>query len=167
MKMFKKVLIILGAVVVGFIMLGMIGSAHSPSPSPSTMDEPAPVGAAPDPSTSTPYGESWETDGLTLKAGEAIPTQTFGMNGFCVPVTYLNTSTETQPFNLFDWKLTNTDGVVLSPTFTGGNPDKALGSGDLNPGGKRAGEVCFEDKGTATPKVITYARTFGPSHDWQ
>lgn len=160
----KRVLIGIVFLFMSLIALAACFGSSGPSTESGSVPVKAPESAPV--TVSTPFGQSWETDGLQLTVGRTEATQTLGMKGFCAPVTYVNGSDEAKQFNMFDWKMGNSDGVVLSPTFIGGDPNKSLGSGDLNPGGKRSGTVCFEDKGKATPTTVTYDRFIGPSHDW-
>ena len=52
-----------------------------------------------------------------------------------------NTSGETHPYNVFDFKVQTAGGQVLDPTFTS---QQNLGSGDLVAGGKASGNVVLE-----------------------
>jgi uncharacterized protein DUF4352 len=67
----------------------------------------------------------------------------FGNPQLCTDVSYANGSTETTSFNGgFDWKLQDPNGAILMNGFSGS--DKQLAAGQLAPGGKVSGQVCFD-----------------------
>ena len=163
--MFKRIVLIALALVAGFIMLvACVGGSSTPT-SESVDDRPPTV--AVDSDEPTAFGQSWDDDGLILSAAQPKETVAFGMSGYCFKVSYENRSDEPVSFNTWDWKMTNSDGVVLTPTFIGADPKESLGSGELQSGGKRGGTVCFEDKGAATPTALTYAPMMDGDHDWK
>ncbi|MCE3554429.1 DUF4352 domain-containing protein [Pseudonocardia sp. RS11V-5] len=65
----------------------------------------------------------------------------------CTTLTYANGGSRNTSFGMFDYKLQDPKGAIVNPTFFGGGT--ALDSGDLAPGGKVSGDVCFEDKANA------------------
>jgi hypothetical protein len=165
MKVVKRIVIGGIVIVVAFIMLvACVGGSSTPTPE-SVDDRPPTV--AVDSDEPTAFGESWNDDGLVLTVSQPTETAAFGMSGYCFKVAYANGTDEPVSFNTFDWKMTNSDGVVLTPTFIGADPNESLGSGDLAPNGKRAGTVCYEDKGSATPVALTYAPIMDGGHDWK
>ncbi|GAA2849548.1 hypothetical protein GCM10010472_03190 [Pseudonocardia halophobica] len=74
-----------------------------------------------------------------LRAGDSTFEKTL-----CTTVSYANGGTSTASFSVFDFELQDPAGAILSPTFFGGG--KGLDTGELAPGGKVSGDVCFEDK---------------------
>ncbi len=108
-------------------------------------------------------GEAVTTDtGVTMTAAplKVTKSQLGGKPLLCTDVNYQNGSDETASFNGgFDWKVQDPNGAILMNTFSGS--DNALNSGELAPGGKTAGQVCFES-GSASPKG-TYIVLLDPS----
>ncbi|WP_181781932.1 DUF4190 domain-containing protein [Pseudonocardia pini] len=91
-----------------------------------------------------PAGGTVTFDGLAvtstpLRAGDSTFERTL-----CTTVSYANGGTSTASFSMFDFELQDPAGAILSPTFFGGG--KGLDTGELAPGGKVSGDVCFEDK---------------------
>jgi hypothetical protein len=112
---------------------------------------PAFPGAAPA-DTVAQAGAPVDKDGLVLtstaiKAGDS----TFGKT-LCTTVGYSNGTDRSVSFNGFDWKLQDPNGTILSMTI--GGSSNTLNSGDLAPGGKVAGDVCFENKGAPSGQYV-------------
>ncbi len=59
------------------------------------------------------------------------------------------------PFALLDWSIRSAQGVVTAPVATSG--DDLLGSGELAPGARTSGRVCFD--GTAAGSALLYRGT--------
>lgn len=104
--------------------------------------------------TAARYGDRVTVGDLTLVADPLQDAELpFGGGpAACSTVAYENTGGAPAPFNLFDWSIQSAEGAITSPTFTG--DDDLLGSGELVPGGRTAGRVCFE--GTADGSTLIY-----------
>ena len=104
--------------------------------------------------------------GASLKIGDATVTSapiakgdaTFGKT-ICTAVTLSNGSKETISFNAFDWKLQAPSGTILTTGFAGSK--NMLSSGEIAPGGKASGDVCFDNKNAEAGKfVVLYEPVF-------
>lgn len=104
--------------------------------------------------------------GSALKVGDATVTSapiakgdaTFGKT-ICTATTLSNGSNETISFNAFDWKLQTPSGTILNPGFTGSK--NTLNSGEIAPGGKASGDVCFDNKNAEAGQfVVLYEPVF-------
>ena len=73
----------------------------------------------------------------------------------CSTVAYENTGGAAAPFAPLDWSMRSAQGAVTAPVPTGG--DDLLGSGDLVPGARTSGRVCFD--GTAAGSALLYRGT--------
>jgi hypothetical protein len=73
----------------------------------------------------------------------------------CSTVAYENTGGAAAPFAPLDWSMRSAQGVITAPVPTGG--DGLLGSGDLVPGARTSGRVCFD--GTAAGSALLYRGT--------
>jgi hypothetical protein len=83
-----------------------------------------------------------------LKAGDSTLGGTL-----CSTVTYVNTGTGRESFNGgFDWKLQDPDGAALMTGFTGSS--SMLSAGQLAPGGRTTGDMCFDDKAGAEGQYV-------------
>lgn len=115
--------------------------------------------------TTAAYGES-VTAGDMVVSVDAPETHSQAYLGTqsCAHVSYRNTGTTSEPFNMFDWKFRTSNGVEtsISAPFTAG--DKALTSGDLAPGGNVSGLVCGE-VGTTNVTAVVYNPGFGVMHE--
>jgi hypothetical protein len=61
----------------------------------------------------------------------------------CSTVTYQNGGSDTASFNGgFDWKLQDPNGAIIMTGLLGS--DNLLNAGQLVPGGKTSGDVCFD-----------------------
>lgn len=159
------------AMIVGAIVLiGTIGNAvngdDEPAPAASS-STPAVPGepAAPAPEAAPlRVGDTVDVEGLQLTVADLRDgDDTFGETS-CVTVTYLNNSDDEQSFNTFDWELRDTQGVEVTSGFFGS--DNALGSGNLRPGGTKAGDVCFDFQGGGAPESVVYTGSlFGGRED--
>lgn len=86
-------------------------------------------------------GDAVNADGLTvtatpLKAGDGTLGKTL-----CTTATYNNGTKAAAQFSLIDWKLQDPNGTILNTGFTGSS--NMLSTGQIAPGGKAAGDVCF------------------------
>ncbi len=86
-----------------------------------------------------------------LTPGDSV----LGGRTLCSTVTYTNTGSTPGNFNGgFDWKLQDPAGAALMTGFSGSDPNSLLSAGDLAPGGKTSGEVCFDRKGAAAGQYV-------------
>ena len=99
-------------------------------------------------------GESVTTDSkITMTATKLTPGDAAIHKTLCSTVTYQNGGNEPASFNgVFDWKLQDPNGAIVMSGLFGS--DSALNSGQLAPGGKTTGDVCFEAP-RAVPPVPT------------
>jgi hypothetical protein len=126
------------------------GSAPA-SQAPAGQAPPAFPGATPD-DTVAQAGAPVDRDGLVLtstavKAGDSTLGKTL-----CTTVSYTNGTDKSVSFNGFDWKLQDPNGTIL--TMTIGGSDHTLNSGELAPGGKVTGDVCFENKSAPAGQYV-------------
>lgn len=83
-----------------------------------------------------------------LKSGDSALGKTL-----CTTVTYKYMGSTTGSFNGgFDWKLQDPAGAALMTGFTGSN--NALLAGQLVPGGTTSGDVCFDQKSSASGQYV-------------
>ncbi len=68
-------------------------------------------------------------------------------------ITYTNSGDSNEPFNIFDWKSVDANGVETSTTYMSQDKDQ-LDSGKLQPGGTVTGNVYFEGEPT---KILYYS----------
>ncbi len=107
-------------------------------------------------------GESATVDSLKLTVSQAKKTATLGEfsnatsgKTFIVAnVTIENTSKESKPYNVFDFRIQTNGGQVLDPSFE--NQEPALNSGDLVAGGKVTGNIVFEAPIENAPQYIIW-----------
>lgn len=96
--------------------------------------------------TSGPAGATLVSDGVAVTASNLDSQAQFGQSSLCSMVKYVNNSDQEVSFNGgFDWKLQDPAGVIHNPSIMG---DDLLSAGQLAPGGKVAGNVCFDTKGS-------------------
>lgn len=82
-----------------------------------------------------------------IEAGDSTLGKTL-----CTSTTLSNGSDETIQFNAFDWKLQDPAGTIVTTGFTGS--DNMLSSGEIAPGGKASGDVCFDNKSNESGQFI-------------
>ncbi|PZS32772.1 MAG: hypothetical protein DLM61_06315, partial [Pseudonocardiales bacterium] len=136
------------------------------APAQNTDGPPAIPGATKD-DTVAKAGDAVNKDNLVLtttviKKGDS----TFGKT-LCSTMTYQNNQKGPVSFNAFDWKLQDPNGTILTTTI--GGSDNTLNSGDLAPGGKVTGDVCFDNKSSASGQyVVLYQGSIfsGDRIDW-
>lgn len=172
---FKKKRFLLPLILLVIIIIASVSNGgkkdSSAAISPSTdASAAAPAAAAAAPATAAFPGAK-DSDvvgkaGAALKVGDATVTSapiakgdaTFGKT-ICTATTMSNGSKETISFNAFDWKLQTPSGTILNPGFTGS--DNTLNSGEIAPGGKASGDVCFDNKKAEAGKfVVLYEPVF-------
>lgn len=135
----------------------VVPAADQPAPAP----EPAPAAAFPGSLRGDVTGEAGATlvlDELSITAAALDEgDSTFGET-LCATVSYVNGGTDAVSFGAFDWSMQNPSGAIVTITFFGGAGD-FLPSGELAPGGRTSGEVCFED---ANPSSGQYVLLYDP-----
>ena len=176
---FKKKRFLLPLIIVAIIIImnvangGKTGTsaAVTPSADASSAAPAAPAAAAPAPAAEAAFPGAKKDDvvgqaGAPLKVGDATVTSapiangdaTFGKT-ICTATTLSNGSKETISFNAFDWKLQTPSGTILNPGFTGSK--NTLNSGEIAPGGKASGDVCFDNKNAEAGQfVVLYEPVF-------
>jgi len=75
-------------------------------------------------------------------------------------VTIKNNSDSEAPYNTFDWKIQNSDGVIKDISTAQFSADGALDSGELAPGGKVSGFLIFETPDADSDLTIRYEPSF-------
>jgi hypothetical protein len=89
-----------------------------------------------------------------IKAGDSTLGKTL-----CTSTTLSNGSDETIQFNAFDWKLQDPAGTIVTTSFAGS--DDMLSTGEIAPGGKAKGDVCFDNKSNESGQfVLIYEPVF-------
>ncbi len=143
----RKLLLIVGAVLVSVVACTFAVSGGGSDPAPT-----APGTAAPEPNADPSPAEDDLTGnaGETITMGEVAITSTplvTGTSGYtetlCTTATIVNSGDEAVPFNPLYWKLQDPQGAARTATFTPG--ETGMSSGELAPGGTVTGDVCFED----------------------
>ena len=122
----------------------------------SASSESAESTAAPKDYSKMAIGDSVTLDnGLTITVTDAqVVSQEYGDDLMRVTVSYVNNGDKSQPYNLWDWRAENANGVEKSfEIFMGDNGD-TLDSGNLKPGGNITGNVYFESDAT---KIYYYS----------
>ena len=142
------------------------GFGHSASP-------PAAVsGAAPQPGAGSggsgggqfAAGQTVDRDGVQINAAPLRKVKPqYGDAMVCSKVTYRNTGTTAQSFNVFDWKIQNPDGVQSTAAMA---QKGGLQSGQLAPGGTVAGDVCATDPGAKGDYLIINEQFFADPIRW-
>lgn len=78
-----------------------------------------------------------------------------------VTVSIKNNSSEKISYNVYDWKMLNSQGQEDDEIFTTIDNDTNLGSGDLISGGSKTGTIVFEeDKNESSLKLLYFANSF-------
>lgn len=87
-------------------------------------------------------GAAVDVDGLTMTATALAPGDDTLGETLCTTVTYANGTSSAASFTLFDWKLQDPNGTILTTGIVGSqNP---LSTGQIAPGGSATGDVCFD-----------------------
>lgn len=95
-------------------------------------------------------GESATVEGVKMTLSDVnynasiseFDTADSGMTYLVANVSLVNTSEDTQPYNIFDYRVQTAGGQVLDGAFT--LLEGTLGSGDLVSGGTVSGKIVFE-----------------------
>jgi len=129
-----------------------------------------PTAAAAAPEADGPHtvaaGTTVDVEGLQVTASALEARNDYGKRLLCTQVTYVNGRGEAASRNPFDWTLQDPNGAATSNWIsTGGDP---LRSGDLAPGGRASGDVCFEDtRQDGDHKILYTANLFeDPAAAW-
>ena len=173
---FKKKRFLLPLILLVIIIITSVSNGGKKDPSaavsPSTdasAAAPAEAGAAAPAAAAFPGAKDSDVvgkAGASLKIGDATVTSapiakgdaTFGKT-ICTAETLSNGSKETISFNAFDWKLQAPSGTILTTGFAGSK--NMLSSGEIAPGGKTSGDVCFDNKNAEAGKfVVLYEPVF-------
>lgn len=100
----------------------------------------------PDDTESMPVGQAAEVENglsVTLNSVDNTLTNYDGSPMTCINVTYANTGSKDQQYNVFDWKAQDETGVLRSFAFYS-KATEDLNSGTLAPGESVSGNVYFE-----------------------
>jgi Domain of unknown function (DUF4352) len=152
---FKKKRFILPLVF--FVLIILIASLSGGGDDPKTATSSgATPSAAKDPAA-PPAFPGAKDDDIVVQAGEPVTTDSkvtmtatslskgdtvAGQKTMCSNVSYANGGDDPATFNGgFDWKLQDPNGAIVSTGLLGS--DKLLSAGQLAPGGKVTGDVCF------------------------
>jgi len=154
---------IVGGVVLLLVVLSSIGGrGSSPAPVAGGSTEAVPA----------------QTDGQPVTAGETVTSshlqitaepvrkvkQKYTDAQLCSRVTYRNTGSDEESFNVLDWKIQSPDGVQQLATYA---LDKGLSAGQLAPGGTVSGDVCRQGPGVKGEYVVILDRTFLDPIRWK
>lgn len=90
-------------------------------------------------------GQRLTVTGVTRSAGSDFDTPKDGCEYVIVAVTIENVSDEEVSYNIFDFKVQNSNGQIDRSAFSIVDKDTGLGSGKLAPGGAVSGTIVFEE----------------------
>lgn len=143
------------------VVLGAVGQpGRDPDGVPPVVGpgEPAPEGG----SITARFGDRVTVGDITLVTDPLQDTEppVGGGPATCSTVAYENTGGAAAPFTPADWSIRSAQGVITAPVPTTG--DDVLGSGELVPGGRTSGRVCFD--GTAAGSALLYRGTPSDPH---
>lgn len=165
------VLLGVGALFVIVVVAVAANSGGSTTSNPGAAPSAAPASSEPNAAaqqSSGHYGDPLSAGDLTLtvSAPKKVTEQYLGAQT-CSTVSYQNTGSAQEQFNLFDWKFRSSAGVESNATGSY-SPDNSLQSGELAPGGKTSGQVCA-DSSIKTASAVVYSPGFGILHElvWQ
>jgi hypothetical protein len=97
-------------------------------------------------------GQTVERDALQISAAPLRKVKPqYGTAMVCSKITYRNTGTSEQSFNMFDWKIQDPAGVQSPATMA---QKSGLQSGQLAPGGTVTGDVCATGPGAKGDYLI-------------
>lgn len=140
-------------------------------PTQSSQAEGAPAAPAQDEGPDFPGkkdGDISAQSGQTVSTNDLVVTSTPLAGGnldvgpaLCSTITIVNNGDDSETFNPFSFTLQNPEGAVVNPTFYGSNT--MLSSGELVPGGRIQGDVCFENQRGTRGLPGTYVVLFEPS----
>ena len=165
---------VLGAFVALLVIIAVANSGGSTTASPTaapTVPAPAPSSGSSSSSAiqqaSGNYGAQLSASDLSLTASTPKKVSSVLGTQLCSTVSYKNTGSSSESFNVFDWKFRTAAGVE-SPATVAYDGSSALSSGDLQPGGTVSGSVCADSTITKASAVV-YSPGFGIMHEltWQ
>jgi hypothetical protein len=129
-----------------------IAKAVTPKPGrPSGYDGPAYPGMLVQDQVAAGAGASIDLYGETIGAGDLTRTPTLLGPTLCSSVTIADDSATTVNVGPTEWRLQGPDGVVDTFAING-----TLQGGQIAPGGKAAGSVCFPDHGQSGTFVLLW-----------
>lgn len=85
------------------------------------------------------------TTPLQAKQSDYMPPQ------LCTTITIKNEGDEQHSFNMFDWKMQNSNGAATNGMPPFDNTGSGFNSGELAPGGQTSGDLCFDGDPSAAP----------------
>lgn len=88
--------------------------------------------------------------------GDNWDTPAAGKEYVVVTIKIENKSESKISYNVFDWKMLNSQGQEENEAFTTIDTDTNLGSGDLVPGGTKTGTIVFEEPKNETSLKLEY-----------
>ncbi|BCN52125.1 DUF4352 domain-containing protein [Prescottella equi] len=105
-------------------------------------------------------GATVDKKGLQITSSPlAAVEQKYGSPLLCTMVTVVNNTGKQQDFSGYlDWKLQDPNGVAKDPTFA--MDQNMLESGELAPGGRAEGNVCFNDPSVPGQYVVLMEEFF-------
>jgi hypothetical protein len=110
-------------------------------------------------------GQTVDREGLQITAEPLRKVKPqYGDRMVCSKVSYKNTGDEAKSFNMFDWKIQNSQGVQSPATMA---QDGGLQSGQLAPGGSVSGDVCATDPGTKGDYLVINEAVFEDPIRWK
>ncbi|MBP1054544.1 DUF4352 domain-containing protein [Rhodococcus qingshengii] len=126
------------------------GSSSADSESAASLDFPGKSSK----DTGADAGATVDKKGVQITAAPLESAErSYGGSLLCTNVTIVNGTDKQQRFNgYFDWKLQDPNGVSKDATFVTGR--STLESGELAPGGRVAGDVCFDDPAASGQYVV-------------
>lgn len=105
--------------------------------------------------TSALLGQPLTNDGVQVLASPLFEGKdSFGDPRVCSTVEYQNKGSDSTRLSMFDWKLQTPDGVAINPTI--GGTDNDLPYGDIIPGGRASGDICFDEAFAEEGFVLIY-----------
>jgi hypothetical protein len=116
-------------------------------------------------------GQAIDENGVRLTTTKLVVThQQYAPEQMCTTASYVNTGSTQTSYNQFDWKLQTPAGAILSPGISFSDPSKTLNSGQLAPGGKVSGTVCWDTPATSGTYQVQHQGSIfanGPQAVWQ
>lgn len=123
------------------VVIGVTSGNESPTTATNGSETTVSAPAASEETGPLPAGETSRVDGLEVTASVLTKQSEFSSKYLCSDVSYVNNSDETVRYSSSDWKLQDPDKNITTSTL---GPERYL-SGELAPGGKVNGGVCFAD----------------------
>jgi hypothetical protein len=110
-------------------------------------------------------GDEIEINSVGVTAGKLTPGDSTLGKTLCTTVAYRNDSTSARAnYSSIDWQLQDPQGALTRTGFVG--TTEPLQTGELAPGGKVSGPVCFRDPGTSGEYRIVFDPMFGDRAEW-